>query len=134
MTDGPGRDEAHLFFQQELLEGRSFAVAGGVAALYSKRSPEKETPNEDAVAIIATGPESGIFAVADGLGGAPAGQQASSLAIRCLARSVAEARGGARVRLHYPRAQPIVEPPLARIQLDGDGRVRHDTSRPHPRR
>ncbi len=93
MNDGPSRDEAHLFFEQELLEGRSFAIAGGVAALYSKRSPEKETPNEDAVAIITTGPESGVFAVADGLGGAPAGQQASSLAIHCLARSVAQAAG-----------------------------------------
>ena len=91
MNDRPDQDVAHLFFEQELLEGTSFAVAGGVACLYSRRSPEKETPNEDAVAIIPMGSDSGVLAVADGLGGAPAGQQASSLAIQCLARAVEEA-------------------------------------------
>ncbi|MDX2315708.1 MAG: protein phosphatase 2C domain-containing protein [Gammaproteobacteria bacterium] len=86
---GPGK--AHLFFKQDLLEGSLLPLAGGIAALYTKRSPEKETPNEDAIAIIPTGPESGVLAVADGLGGAPAGQQASSLAIQCLVRTVEEA-------------------------------------------
>ena len=85
----PGK--AHLFFKQDLLEGSLLPLAGGIAALYTKRSPEKETPNEDAIAIIPTGPESGVLAVADGLGGAPAGQQASSLAIQCLVRTVEEA-------------------------------------------
>jgi serine/threonine protein phosphatase PrpC len=93
IDDWPGRGEAQLFFEQVLLEDSCFAIAGGVAALYSKQSPDKETPNEDAVAIIPTGPDSGVFAVADGLGGAPAGQQASSLAIQCLARSVTQAAG-----------------------------------------
>ena len=91
MNNRLDQDKAHFFFEQELLEGKSFPVAGGVVALYTKRSPEKETPNEDAIAIIPTGPESGVLAVADGLGGAPAGQQASSLAIQCLARTVEEA-------------------------------------------
>jgi serine/threonine protein phosphatase PrpC len=86
---GPGK--AHLFFKQDLLEGSLLPLAGGIAALYTKRSPEKETPNEDAIAIIPTGPDSGVLAVADGLGGAPAGQQASSLAIQCLVRTVEEA-------------------------------------------
>lgn len=86
---GPGK--AHLFFEQDLLEGSLLPLAGGMAALYTKRSPEKETPNEDAIAIIPTGPDSGVLAVADGLGGAPAGQQASSLAIQCLVRTVEEA-------------------------------------------
>ena len=86
---GPGK--AHLFFKQDLLEGSLLPLAGGIAALYTKRSPEKETPNEDAIAIIPTGPESCVLAVADGLGGAPAGQQASSLAIQCLVRTVEEA-------------------------------------------
>jgi PPM family protein phosphatase len=84
--------EAHLFFEQDLLQDAYFDIAGGTAALYSKRSPEKDTPNEDAVAVIPTGANSGVLAVADGLGGAPAGRQASSLAIQCLARAVEEAR------------------------------------------
>ncbi len=93
MNDRPGQDEARLFFEQELLEGAFFHIAGGVVALYSQRSPEKQTPNEDAVAIIPTGIDSGVLAVADGLGGAPAGRQASALAIQCLAHAVGEAVG-----------------------------------------
>lgn len=93
------QDEAHLFFEQDLLPGAFFSIAGGAAALYSKRSPEKETPNEDAIAIIATGVDSGVLAVADGLGGAPAGRQASALAIKCLARAVEKtARDSAAIR------------------------------------
>jgi serine/threonine protein phosphatase PrpC len=91
MNGRPGQDEARLFFEQELLEGAFFEIAGGVVALYSTRCPEKETPNEDAIAVIPTGIDSGVLAVADGLGGAPAGQHASSLAIQCLARDVEEA-------------------------------------------
>ena len=91
MNTRSGLGKAHLFFEQDLLEGSLLPLAGGIAALYTKRSPEKETPNEDAIAIIPTGADSGVLAVADGLGGAPAGQQASSLAIQCLVRTVEEA-------------------------------------------
>ena len=91
MNTRSGLGKAHLFFEQDLLEGSLLPLAGGMAALYTKRSPEKETPNEDAIAIIPTGADSGVLAVADGLGGAPAGQQASSLAIQCLVRTVEEA-------------------------------------------
>ncbi len=90
MNDRPGQGEVRLFFEQELLAGAFFAIAGGVVALYSMRCPEKETPNEDAVAVIPTGIDSAVLAVADGLGGAPAGRQASLLAIQCLARAVEE--------------------------------------------
>ncbi len=90
MNDKPGKNGVCLFFEQELLEGTFLEAAGGVLAVYSKRCPGKESPNEDAVAIIPTGVGSGVLAVADGLGGAPAGQQASLLAIQCLARAVEE--------------------------------------------
>lgn len=90
MNNRPGKDGVRLFYEQELLEGTFLEAAGGVLAIYSMRCPEKETPNEDAVAIIPTGVGSGVLAVADGLGGAPAGRQASLLAIQCLARAVEE--------------------------------------------
>ena len=90
MNNRPGKDGVRLFYEQKLLEGTFLAAAGGVLAVYSMRCPEKETPNEDAVAIIPTGVGSGVLAVADGLGGAPAGRQASLLAIQCLARAVEE--------------------------------------------
>lgn len=87
----PGVGRAHLYFEQELLEDTVLDFAGGSAALFSMRCPGKETPNEDALAIIPTGTRSGVLAVADGLGGAPAGKQASSIAIQCLADAVENA-------------------------------------------
>jgi serine/threonine protein phosphatase PrpC len=99
LNDDPRIDEAQLLFEQELLEDAVVGFAGGSAALFSMRCPGKETPNEDAVALIPTGQFSGVLAVADGLGGAPAGKQASYLAIQCLASAVTKAvRYGAEVR------------------------------------
>jgi serine/threonine protein phosphatase PrpC len=99
LNDDPRIDEAQLFLEQELLEDAVVEFAGGSAALFSMRCPGKETPNEDAVALIRTGQSSGVLAVADGLGGAPAGKQASYLAIQCLASAVIRAvRCGAEVR------------------------------------
>jgi serine/threonine protein phosphatase PrpC len=99
LNDDPRIDEVQLFFEQELLEDAVVEFAGGSAALFSMRCPEKLTPNEDAVALIPTGQSSGVLAVADGLGGAPAGKQASYLAIQCLASAVTRAvRCGTEVR------------------------------------
>jgi serine/threonine protein phosphatase PrpC len=64
------------------------AVADGEAAVFSSRSPDKDTPNEDAAAVICTGERSGVLVVADGMGGLPAGEEASSLAIRTLRESI----------------------------------------------
>ncbi len=88
LSSRPGQGRAQVFFEQDLLEDASFELAGGVVALFSMRCPGKETPNEDAVAVIPTGPTSGVIAVADGLGGAPAGKQASFLALERLTRAV----------------------------------------------
>lgn len=99
MNTGPRTDDAQLFFEQDLLEDAVIDFAGGAAALFSMRCPGKETPNEDAVALISTGRTSGVLAVADGLGGTPAGKQASSVAIQRLSRAVTKAvRDGGDVR------------------------------------
>jgi serine/threonine protein phosphatase PrpC len=99
LNNDPRIGEAQLIFEQELLENAVVEFAGGSAALFSMRCPGKETPNEDAVALIPTGKSRGVFAVADGLGGAPAGKQASYLAVQCLASAVTRAvRLGAEVR------------------------------------
>ncbi|MGI9248270.1 MAG: PP2C family protein-serine/threonine phosphatase [Woeseiaceae bacterium] len=63
-------------------------VAGGMAVAYSCRDPEKDTENEDTVAIIPYGPGAAILAVADGAGGLPAGKRASLTAITTLAESL----------------------------------------------
>lgn len=51
---------------------------------HSRRAPDKETLNEDALAVLEPGGGRLVLAVADGLGGAPAGGTASSLAVRAL--------------------------------------------------
>jgi serine/threonine protein phosphatase PrpC len=99
LNGNPRGNRAQLFFEEEHLEDAVVDFAGGGASLFSMRCPGKETPNEDAAALIPTGPRSGVLAVADGLGGAPAGKQASYLAVRCLAKAVTKAvRNGAEVR------------------------------------
>ena len=63
-------------------------VAGGSAFALTVRDPEKETENEDTVAIIPYGPGACVLVVADGAGGLPAGKRASLTAVTTLAASL----------------------------------------------
>jgi serine/threonine protein phosphatase PrpC len=81
---------SRVFAGEEALEG-STALAGGHVALLSRRSPDGGGPNEDALALFAAGERSGVLAVADGLGGAPAGQLAAAVALEHLVTAVAAA-------------------------------------------
>lgn len=67
----------------------SVAIGGGEAVLYCRRSPMKETDNEDTAALIPYGPAAAVLAVADGAGGMPAGRRASRTAIETLGESLA---------------------------------------------
>jgi len=62
---------------------------------FSRRSPFKETFNEDAVGIIRVDEETAVFAIADGCGGMRGGEQASSLAIQVLTESIERNDSGA---------------------------------------
>ncbi|NNF40064.1 MAG: SpoIIE family protein phosphatase [Woeseiaceae bacterium] len=66
-------------------------VAGGTVFAYSCRSPEKETENEDTVAVIPYGPDAAVLVVADGAGGLPAGKRASLTAVETVAASLRSA-------------------------------------------
>jgi len=81
---------SRVFAGEEALEG-STALAGGHVAVLSRRSPDGDGPNEDALALFATGERAGVLAVADGLGGAPAGQLAAAVALEHLVAAVAAA-------------------------------------------
>lgn len=65
----------------ELVERR---LAGGEAVLFSEVAPGKETINEDTVGAFSYGPAAAVLVVADGAGGLPAGQKASSTAVEVL--------------------------------------------------
>ena len=82
--------DARPFFQSDMDVAELIPISGGVAGVFSARSADKEgeAPNEDAAAVLAVNGKAGILVVADGLGGLPAGEQASSLAIRELIASV----------------------------------------------
>jgi len=61
-------------------------VAGAEVAVRSFRSPDKESPNEDAAAVIALPSGALVLAVGDGVGGSPSGAEASQTAVLTLKR------------------------------------------------
>jgi serine/threonine protein phosphatase PrpC len=63
-------------------------LGGGSVVAYTARSPDKETENEDTVAAIPYGHDAVVLAVADGVGGLPAGRRASRTAVTTLAKTL----------------------------------------------
>ncbi len=80
-----------IYAETDLRLAMSCRFAGGQCAVFTARSPFKETVNEDALAVIPVGDRAGVLVVADGLGGLPAGEVAARLAVSTLT----EALGGA---------------------------------------
>jgi PPM family protein phosphatase len=83
----------------ERLEPRTQSFLQGQVALFSVRSPEKTSSNEDAAALISIDDRSGLIVVADGLGGHADGALASRMAIDELVgatRDVVASGGGLR--------------------------------------
>jgi serine/threonine protein phosphatase PrpC len=69
---------------------RTAALGVGTLVVFTHRSPAKETPNEDVIGWIEIAPDRAVLAVADGMGGAPAGDQAAALAMKELLGSIGE--------------------------------------------
>jgi len=72
-------------------EKLDISIGGGSLVAFSCPAPDKETPNEDAVAAIPYGPDAAVLIIADGAGGLPEGRHASRLAVRSLEKSLNEA-------------------------------------------
>ncbi len=88
----PARPEGAVFLRERDMQApEAHAFLGGQVVLYSRRSPEKERPNEDCAALIPFDAKSGILMIADGAGGMRGGTQASSIALRELGQALGAA-------------------------------------------
>ncbi|QDS88805.1 Putative protein phosphatase 2C-type [Rosistilla ulvae] len=80
-----------IYRNRQMTRSVVHATAGGEAAVFSTRCPDKTTPNEDVAAIIPCGKDSSVLIVADGMGGHSAGEVASALAVREMVLAINEA-------------------------------------------
>jgi serine/threonine protein phosphatase PrpC len=88
-----------VLVEQEMTVPLRTSFASGTAVYYSTSGPGKGSSNEDGLAVIPVGERDGVLAVADGMGGQPAGAAAARLALECLAGSIGQAvRSGTRLR------------------------------------
>ena len=86
-------DRPRLFLGHNASEIGMFHIAGGTACAYTRRAPGKETDNEDSLGLIPCGENTGVLVVADGLGGLPSGEQASSTAVQQVSQYITASCG-----------------------------------------
>ena len=84
-------DDAKLYFERDMECAETFSIGGGNATVLTRSSPDKETPNEDAAALIPFDADSCVLVVADGVGGVRGGEAASRLAVEALWSELAHA-------------------------------------------
>lgn len=83
--------QATILLEADLELPEKINFVSGQAVLYSHKSPDKITVNEDAVGLIPYDKTSGVIIVADGLGGERAGNEASRLAIEKIRSAISQA-------------------------------------------
>ena len=86
-------ENPRLYLATDLVDVECCRFAAGTACVYTHRAPDKDSDNEDSAALIPCGTGAGVLAIADGLGGLPAGNQASEQAVRQLSISVSASCG-----------------------------------------
>ncbi len=80
-----------ILCDQQMHEVQSVPFLEGQAVIYSSRCPGKESANEDALALVATGETSGVLLLADGMGGHAGGELAARTAIQAVVDTVRQA-------------------------------------------
>ena len=91
---------SRTWFKEVASNAEQISFCGGTAVGCSFRSPDKETHNEDAAALIELSPNHGVLAVADGIGGQNAGDRAAKTAIQSIIDHCRKAEAGSRLRMH----------------------------------
>lgn len=85
---------ASLVIRGDFAEPEARTAAAADVRVYSRPSPDRDGPNEDAAGVWDLDDGSLVLAVADGMGGTPSGGDAAALAIRELDRQLAGAEPG----------------------------------------
>lgn len=85
-------ERVELYLGEPEVVNADYDLPHGIVCVRSLRSPDKSTPNEDAAAVIQIGADSLVLAVADGVGGTPAGREASNATLQTLCRVLGEPR------------------------------------------
>lgn len=81
--------QAHVYLEGKLDEPELLSIAGGTAVVYTRPSPRRRgDPNQDALGVFELGPQTGVLAVADGLGGCAYGERAARVALETLAEEL----------------------------------------------
>lgn len=86
--------EAHLYTEQDMTQPVETPFLNGRAVVFTAKSPDKPTSNEDAAALIPFDATSGILVVADGVGGYRAGEEASRCTLEALRAALDAAAHG----------------------------------------
>ena len=95
-------ERVQLFLGEYERAQADHSLPHGEVCVRSVRSPEKDTFSEDAAAVIQLGDDSLVLAVADGVGGNPAGREASNAAVQTLARVLKKLPNG------EPKLRPAI--------------------------
>jgi len=66
----------------------------GAAVVFTRSSPERDTPNEDAALLLQYGEGAGLLAVADGAGGTRGGGEAARIAVEAIRATLLDADAG----------------------------------------
>ena len=86
---------ARILVDRAMSEPEGHEFASGELVVYTAPRPGAAGGNQDGAALVELGPGRGVLAVADGLGGQPAGDEAARITLECLVDAVlgSEARG-----------------------------------------